>query len=79
MTINPDQLPDEAAITFDVVDLGTQRDKRKLVSSDGFNFTFKRQNKNSTMIIGKTTTRFTIEKPGVLLSLCRQTSELSMV
>jgi hypothetical protein len=48
MTINPDQLPDEAAITFDVVDLGTQRGKRKLVSSDGFNFTFKRQNKNST-------------------------------
>ena len=29
-SINPDQLPDEAAITFDVVDLGTQRGKRNL-------------------------------------------------
>lgn len=40
-------ISDEAAITFNVVDLGTQRGKRKLVSSDGFTFTFKRQNKNS--------------------------------
>ena len=32
MTIDPDQLPDEAAITFNIVDLGTQRGKRKLVS-----------------------------------------------
>jgi hypothetical protein len=41
-------ISDEAAITFNVVDLGTQKGKRKLVSSDGFNFTFKRQNKIST-------------------------------
>jgi hypothetical protein len=41
-------ISDEAAITFNVVDLGTQRGKRKLVSSDGFTFTFKRQNKIST-------------------------------
>ena len=37
--------PDEAEVTFQVVESGTQRRKRKLVSSDGFTFTLKRQNR----------------------------------
>ncbi|KAL5015438.1 hypothetical protein ScPMuIL_009708 [Solemya velum] len=50
----------EAIVTYNVVDNGTQRGKRKLVSSDGHTFTLKRQNKNSTdlccSIRNKTTT-----------------------
>jgi len=38
----------EAEETFTLVDSGTQRSKRKLVSSHGFTFTIKRQNSNST-------------------------------
>ena len=38
----------EAEETFTVVDSGTQRSKRKLVSSHGYTFTLKRQNTNST-------------------------------
>ena len=37
--------PDGAEVTFQVVESGTQRGKRKLVSSDGFTFTLKRQNR----------------------------------
>ena len=38
----------EAEETFTLVDSGTQRSKRKLVSSHVFTFTIKRQNSNST-------------------------------
>ena len=41
--------PDEAEVTFQVVESGTQRGKRKLVSSDGFTFTLKRQNRGETV------------------------------
>ena len=41
--------PDEAEVTFQVVESGTQRGKRKLVSSDGFTFTLKRQNRGETI------------------------------
>ena len=39
---------EEALVTFQVVDSGTQRSKRKLVSSDGYTFTVKRRNSAST-------------------------------
>ncbi|KAK3108588.1 hypothetical protein FSP39_011475 [Pinctada imbricata] len=38
----------ETAITYQIVETGTQRAKRKLVSSDGFSYTFKRQYQSST-------------------------------
>lgn len=44
-----DPLPTpETEVTFQLVNTGTQRSKNKLVSSDGYTYTFKRQNQSST-------------------------------
>ncbi|XP_050390644.1 uncharacterized protein LOC126809860 isoform X2 [Patella vulgata] len=47
-SIGDDLSTTEAIVTYKVVDNGTERGKRKLVSSDGHTFTMKRQNKGST-------------------------------
>ena len=62
---------DEATVTFTLMENASQRGKRKLVSSDGFTFVCKRQNKttNNTVwrcsVRNKTTTcPVTVEQQG---------------